>query len=95
MECIGYLVDADIQWFFTPDMNTLESAADWQVPEVSGSNGEWLGGGLIPEGRTYTLQVSGERIYRGDFSRDGSGIRHFTILNGKAYSYNTFCAGDW
>lgn len=93
--CIKTLVDVELQWFFSLNLSTLRPVEGWVVPDVPWDMGEWLFTGKTPEGRTYEMEVSGERIHKGELISSPTGILHFTILDNKAYMFTSLCGSGW
>lgn len=93
--CVEILVDTNLQWFFDPHYETLKPIENWIAPDVAWDKDEWLFAGKSPEGRTYEMSVSGERIHNGEVISSPTGTLHFTILNDKAYMFTSLCASGW
>jgi hypothetical protein len=93
--CIEMLVDTELQWFFSPNLSTLRQVEGWVVPDIQWDQGEWLFAGQTPKGRTYEMEVSGERIHKGELIASPSGTLHFTILDNKAYMFTSLCGSGW
>ena len=94
--CIKTLIEKDIQWRFKPDLDSITRIETWVAPNVSRDDkGEWLFAGKTPQGRTYELQESNQRLIKGVLTSSPSGTVHLTIFNEEVYLFTSFCANRW